>query len=209
MTRFEVFSALSKPGLHLWRPGTGLDVFLRPDETASSPGRAVFHCELGVAPLEEVHAQIFAWGDRGDQKHTWEQEAHIKLLPRTALNALPPTVYLFHGAARSLSDDPAASTQASVRIHLITASRYRDARLVLWGADMPGGGRWENLSGRTAEGPFWDLTLTGLAESFFLFKFFREVDRDWQPEADSANRVYTAADGPEVWTHSEARDVRP
>ena len=209
MTRFEVFSSLATPGLHVWRPGTNLDVFLRPVESASSPGRAVFHCELGEAPLEQIRCQIFAWGDQDDEKHSWEQETHIKVLPRGEGNALPAVVYLFHGAARSVATDPTAASTQSVRIHLITASKYRDAELFIWGADVDAGGRRQKRSGLTNEGPFWDVALSGLARSFFLFKFFREVDGQSQGEGDYANRVYVAADGSTVWTHSEARAVRP
>lgn len=208
MTRFEVFSSLPKPGLHVWRPGTNLDVFLRPNESASSAGRAVFSCELGDAPLEQIRCQIFGWGDHDDEKYGWEQETHIKLLPRGAGNALPPVVYVFHGAARTVAADPTAASIPSVRIHLITASKYLDGRLFLWGADFPAEGRTLARSGVTADGPFWDVALTGLAQSFFLFKFFRDVDGKSKGEGDYANRVYVAADGATVWTHSEARGVR-
>ena len=207
MTRFEVFSSLPAPGLHVWRPGTSLDVFIRPVESASSPGRAVFNCELGDAPLEQIQCQIFSWGNQGE-KHSWEQETHTKVLPRDAGNALPRVVYLFHGAARSVSADPTAASIESVRIHLITASKYRDAELFVWGADLSAGEPRQKRSGVTADGPFWDVALSGLARSFFLFKFYREVDGRWQGEGDYANRVYVAADGATVWTHSEARAVR-
>ena len=207
MTRFEVFSALANPGLHVWRPGTNLEVFLRRDEAASSLGRAVFQCELGAAPLEEIRCQIFEWGADSKDKRNFEQDAHIKVVPRLAANALPPVVYLWHGAARAVATDPTAVALDSVRIHLITASKYKAARLYRWGANLPADGDFLDQTGHTDEGPFWDVPLTGASRSFFLFKFFRPVDSKWIAEGDYANRVYIASDGPILWTHSETRDV--
>jgi 1,4-alpha-glucan branching enzyme len=206
VTRFEVFTTLDNPGLHVWKPATQLDVFLRPAGERLPSGAWRFRCQLGRTPLEKVCCQIFEWG-RGEEKKNWEAGHYIKTLPRGEGNALPRTVYLFHGAARAAAENPFASTHDEVTIHLVTAARYQSARLFLWGPTLAQP-RWvdkEAIPG--AQFPSWKVPLSGASRSAFLFKFFRPVGDGWEPEGDFSNRLWISQDGADVWAHSEARDV--
>ena len=204
MTTFEVFSAAQSPGLHIWKRPGNLDLFLRPHGRTAA-GAWQYECDLDVAPLEPIYGQLFTWG-AGDAKTTWEAPMHTRLLPRRADGSLPAVVYLFEGCARPLAADPFAAAHSEVTIHLITAARYRQARLYLWGPTVSGGARWVDQEPTPVDGyPVWRVALTDASRSAVLFKFFQPGANRW--ENDAANRLWVAADGPEIWTHSEGRDV--
>ena len=207
MTRFIVFTAFTRPGLHVWREGTQLKLYLEPLQQHGLPsGFHAFDCELGVAPQEKIYSLLFQWNQDGTDQIEWEQESHIHEVPRLENNHLPPSVWLFHGSARAVPADPLARQQDRVRIHLLTAARYMRAELLVWNA--PGLAQQTiPLTAHDESGPFWDLDLSGRSRSFFQFKFRRPVEGGWKDEHDFAHRLWVSQDGAEVWTHSEARDV--
>ena len=56
--------------------------------------------------------------------------------------------------------------------------------------------------------PFFDLNLAADEQSFFHFKFIRRVDGEFTGfEPDFANRLWSAEDGPEIWTHGDAAEI--
>jgi 1,4-alpha-glucan branching enzyme len=207
MIRFLASTRLARPGLHVWRANTDLRLYLHPLRDAQVPdGFTAFECELGVDPQEEIYCLLFQWSASGVEQQDWEQETHIHRVPRLDGNRLPPVVWLFHGSARAVAQDPIGAQQDQVRIHLVTAARYLHGELLLWGIP-DGDGSWRPASGHDALGPFWDVGLSDRARSFFQFKFRRPTADGWGEEPDIANRVWVAQDGQEVWTHSEGRDL--
>lgn len=207
MTRFIAFSTFTRPGLHVWREGTALKVYLEPlQDTGLPPGFYAFDCELGVTSQRKIYCLLFEWNEEGTDQTAWEQSVHIHEVPKAADNRLPAVVWLFQGSARALTADPLGQQQNRVRIHLVTAKRYMSGELFVWNA--PGVAQQGlALAGHDEAGPFWDVELSDRSRSFFQFKFRRTVDGRLEYEHDYANRVWVAQDGAEIWTHSEARDV--
>src|SRR3954447_25331107 len=123
MTRFIAFTPLSTPGLHVWREGTNSDAYLHPvPDNTLPPGAFAFETQLGAGPQEHVLCQLFAWAGSG--KSDWEKPEHIHRVPRLPDNTLPAVVYIFHGSERVLLADPFSRTEQTLRVHLITASKY-------------------------------------------------------------------------------------
>jgi hypothetical protein len=195
MTRFIVFTPFTRPGLHVWREGTQLKLYLEPLQQPGLPsGFHAFDCELEVAPQEKIYSLLFQWNQNGTDQIEWEQESHIHEVPRLENNRLPPSVWLFHGSARAVAADPLARQQDRVRIHLLTAARYMRAELLVWNASGPAQ-QTIPLTAHDESGPFWDLDLSGRSRSFFQFKFRRPVEGGWKDEHDFANRLWTFAAG--------------
>ena len=209
MTRFVAFTTFSRPGLHVWREGTQTKLFLEPLQDTGLPrGFFAFECELGIDPQETVRCLLFEWNEDRTDQTGWEQAAHIHEVPRIDGGRLPPVVWLFHGSARALIEDPLVGERDQVRIHLVTASKYMGAQLYLW--NTPGmSARELPLTGHDESGPFWDVELRDRSRSCFQFKFRRPAEGGWIDEPDYANRVWVAQDGNQIWTHSESRDVLP
>jgi hypothetical protein len=207
MTRFIVFTPFTRPGLHIWREGTQLKLYLEPLQQPGLPaGFHAFDCELGVAPQEKIYSLLFQWNHNGTDQIEWEHESHIHEVPRLENNRLPPSVWLFHGSARAVVADPLARQQDRARIHLLTAARYMHAELLVWNA--PGLAQETiPLTAHDESGPFWDLDLSGRSQSFFQFKFRRPVEGSWKDEHDFAHRLWVSQDGAEVWTEPSRRCV--
>ncbi|WP_161629848.1 alpha-amylase family glycosyl hydrolase [Desulfogranum japonicum] len=103
------------------------------------------------------------------------------------------------GATRVVTKNPFATAKESVRIHLITAKKYREGRIFIW---SPGSaGRLLSSEASDEYGPIFDISLTETERHWFLFKF---VSRAGVYEPDYANRLWVAQDGEEIWVHSQA-----
>jgi hypothetical protein len=142
------------------------------------------------------------------KEKSFEDGPFIRQLPRDpASGEWPRDVWLFQNSKRITLSNPASALFPKVRIHLITANRYRYGELYMWENDKPGVRL--TRAGEDASGPFWDVDLNEGQRHFFNFKFVRvgsEGSSDkW--EWKGANRVWTSSDGTEVWTHSEAPDL--
>ncbi|HEY3497045.1 MAG TPA: hypothetical protein VGK73_20240, partial [Polyangiaceae bacterium] len=131
-----------------------------------------------------------------------EKPEHTKTLIRTVGYRFRKHYWIVQGTSRCVTRDPFESAQDRVRIHLVTAARYRGGRLYLW---TPGtAGRFVDASGTTGEGPYFDVSTSGRERHLFLFKF---VGAEGTYEPDYANRLWISADGAEVWVHSHATAV--
>jgi 1,4-alpha-glucan branching enzyme len=155
-----------------------------------------FQYPLDAAEPGEIGIALFAY-DASDTPTDWEQREHQRVLPRVAGGGLPPEVWLVPGTARVLTEEPRDAADR-VRIHLVTARRYRDGRLCVWG---PGGAGEFAAAGADDDGPYYDVGLAGERRRLFAFRF---ASADGRLEPAYANRLWAAADGAEVWTHSEA-----
>jgi hypothetical protein len=61
MMRFIVFTSFTRPGLHVWREGTQLKLYLEPLRQAGlSPGFHLFDGELGVNLQEKIYCLLFS-----------------------------------------------------------------------------------------------------------------------------------------------------
>ncbi len=202
---FYALTAYSRPGLHIWRPFTNVRRFVAPvSEMPDENGWYRFECELDPSADADVHFKLYQRNDDDSPSRQWEE--HTRALPRQDQDQFPPRVWFVQGSARVLVDDPMAQESNRVRIHLITAQRYRDGQLFIWSPDQEGGRKLAS-QGTDEVGPFWDVDLSGRDRHLFNFKFLRQVDGNERFEPDFANRVYSSADCAEIWTHSEGREV--
>ena len=200
--RFHAAVSFVRPGLHFWVPGTPLSANLNPVHRAAD-GTWRFDAPVDDRSAPSVRALLYESDEQGEPV-AWEGDGHQREVVRQADGTFPTDVWMFQGTSRVLTEEP-PGTAERVRIHLLTARRYRDGRLYLW---RPGqAGRTVERSGLEDSGPFWDLELADGERSLFLFKFFNVVDGREEFEPDYANRLYAAADGSEVWTHSRAATV--
>src|SRR5687768_8090889 len=150
--RFSALTTFEAPALHIWNEHTDFVSDLRPVSVAES-GWAEFLYD-GAEPLSErTRFMLFnrIVGPHRSVRDEYETSAHIRHLMTAPDGAFPDHVWFVQGSARVVRVDPATAEQNSVRIHLLTASRYRESELYIW--DL--GGRSERLSqsGRDATGP--------------------------------------------------------
>src|SRR5688572_26211404 len=151
MTTFHVLSGFDQPTMHLWR-----------DRTAQSAAELSFEVEAsgfdgdGLHTFntlldQQLHGNVHMLLHRGD---TWEFAGHRKTLPRTAQYRFPDTVWCVQGAARVVTQDPFTTSQQQVRIHLITAAKYRDGELLMWSPNQPD--LRVRATGESELGPYFD-----------------------------------------------------
>ena len=203
MAIFWAKTARANPGLHVWREGTSLAVDLRP--TGMTGGWLSFDYDFETLPSERVGFMLFDFDDRGNPGN---HEPLERFLERNPGGDLPEAAWFTEGTSRVLLKDPLSAAQNSLRVHLISQNRYRPSELYLW---IPG----TDLSRRVpmqpnydALGPVFQITLAAEERSFFNFKFIRkEGDAINRYEPDYANRLWSANDGSEIWTHSEAAEI--
>lgn len=124
--------------------------------------------------------------------------AGISTRPDCEKPSAPEHVWLPHGVRR----DPFAASHDTVRVHVITANKYRGGRLYVW---LPGQrGRFIEASGEEPAGVLFDVALSGAERHLFAFK---AVTQAGQLEDDAANRLWTSDDGGEIWTHGDTDAV--
>ena len=205
--RFYVLTSYSRPGLHIWRPGTNVRRFVKPiSDSPDTNGWFRFECQLDASIEEGVHFKLYQRNEDDSPSHTWESDAHNRELPRRDQGQFPNSVWFVQGTARVLADDPMAAESNTVRIHLITSKRYRQGKLFIWSPDREARRRLD-LTGHDDVGPYWDVDLQDRDRHLFSFKFLRKVHGKDAYEPNYANRVYSSTDGNEIWTHSEGREV--
>lgn len=200
MIRFHAEVSFVRPGLHVWIPGTPLKANLLPVEHAAD-GVWRFDAHLDDRSAPSVRALLYDRDEVSGEPLVWEGDGHQREVGRRADGTFPYAVWLFQEASRVVTDEPGPAA-GRLRIHLLTARRYRDGRLYLWRPGRPG--RLVDRSEVEGGGPYWDLDLDDGDRSPFLFKF---VEASGAFEPSYANRLYVASDGPEVWTHSRAPGV--
>ena len=209
MIRFHVFTASTRPGLHVWRRNSPLSDDLHPaPHPAPAAGWHVFEYTVDTSIPDSVRCLLFEWDEDNRTAGNWESDAHQHRVPRMPDGRLAGEVWLFHGAARTVTEDPLAAAQDSVRVHLVTASRYVNGSIFIWPATGGDGGLIP-ATGHDGANPYWDLPLQGAARSFAQFKFTRPTGSGPEYEAGYANRVWVAQDGPEIWTHSDSDIILP
>ncbi|MBE2215877.1 MAG: hypothetical protein IAE82_18535 [Opitutaceae bacterium] len=205
MSRFYVYSARKAPCLHLWREGMTGGTPVTP-VAGAAPGWFTFEYALEPSPVR-VGIKLCSAGDGGEVVD-WEVDCFNRFLAPDEHGLLPDEVWFSEGACRVLTRDPNTASAATVRIHLISARRYRPCQIFLW---CPGEvGRRADMSGMDAAGPYFDVSLAEDLRRFFLFKFIRRDDAGApfdRFEPDFANRVWSSTDGGTLWTHSELAEV--
>ncbi len=209
MSKFFAYTSFPQPGLHLWREGTNLKLYLRAENDTSAPGWAQFEYEFEPGNLEAVRFMLFNFDAHGNPA-SWEPNDHQRTLPRRA-EEYAKEVWFAQGAARVLQHDPRALTHSRVRVHLISKTRFRPSELFIWDG-VAGTSRRIELDEMDELGPVFEIPLQNQERSFFNFKFVRRDPATGAIsiyEPDVANRLWVAGDGPEIWTHSEAAETSP
>lgn len=203
MTAFHAWIDEALPRLHLWRQmaaGRGAEFeFDRLPNGIDGDGLQLFEVELDHQIHEPIGFTLFF----GEREHArWEDASHNRRLPRLAQYRFPADVWFVHGVRRVLLQNPFAAAFGGVRIHVITARKYRDGRLYAW---LPGeAGRFVDAAGSEPDGIYFDVPLSGSQRHLCAFKF---VTRDGTFEVDASNRLWSAHDGGEVWTHADTDAV--
>jgi 1,4-alpha-glucan branching enzyme len=160
-------------------------------------GFRLFQDQLDHQIHEVAHALLHDDGWKAKEKHE-----HIRTLPRSPGHFFPSDLWLVEGVARVLESDPMASARSQVRVHLMLAGRYAGGKLYIW---TPGGvAHTHDQTGVDADGPYFDVTLAGRDASFFCFKF-QDAQGGFEP--DSANRLWVASDGGEIWVFSDLSEI--
>ena len=207
MTRFTVWTQIPRPGLHVWREGTRLKLHLQPVATPLAPGWVTFECDLEPRVGQDTRCMLFEFTADGAPGR-FENDAHQRVLPRLADGSYPDTVWFAEGAGRVLLADPRLAAVDHLTVRLISQRRYRSSELFLW---EPASGTSRRLEpdALEADGPRFEVPLSGMHRHFALFKFVRPSDdgRLTVFEPEFANRLWCAADGAQVWTHSEAAEL--
>jgi 1,4-alpha-glucan branching enzyme len=203
--RFHLFSGLSFPGLHVWREsggGTNLEINRHPTGAAVD-GWWEFEVDLDSSNSSPMKFIVFEWANNGGTPGKFEDAVFIRALPRVAGNAFPADVYLFERSSTIYLTDPRTVSAPTVRIHLVTASKYRDGGIYIWRHSEQG----ESIGNPTekANGVFWDLPLAGERQRYFNFKFHNGGKSLWEP--DAANRTWAASAGSEIWVKSESAEI--
>jgi len=209
MTRFIAWTQLARPGLHVWREGTRLKLYLQPVAPGPAPGWVTFEYDLEPRIGQDTQFMLFEFTESGGPGR-FEYDAHGRALPRRADGSYPDAVWFAEGAGRVLLADPMLTSADRLTVHLISKRRYRQSELFLWDPSS-GASRRMEPAGLDADGPRFELELSGVHRHLALFKFIRAGD-DGQFtafEPDFANRLWCASDGAEVWTHSEAPELTP
>ena len=151
---------------------------------------------------------LFSFDDRGSPDD-FENNVFQRVLPQLSSGDFPPAVWFVSGASRVVTEDPRGHTESSLRVHLISQSRYRPGEMYLWDS-VRGVSRRISQSGLDSWGPYFDLNLASHESSFFTFKFIRRREGQFVDfEPDAANRWWVAGDGTEIWTHSGTPAIAP
>ena len=199
MTTVHVLTGAAQPSLRIWRETAGPSgsqlAYDAEPRGVESAGLASFHTVLDSQLHGDAHALVHAADD-------WEKPEHRKTFPRTAQYRFPDDTWCAHGAARMLATNPFTASHDRVRIHLITAARYRDGQLFVWSPGRPD--RRIDATDIDAHGPYFDLELEGRDRHLFLFKFTKAGG---ELEPDYANRLWSAHDGREIWVHSDSSPI--
>ena len=199
MVRFHALTQDPAMQLHVWRRSTREDTVLFSKVSARAQeetGLLRYECALDF----HIHGDVFCKLHRDDEY--WENNAFNRQVPRLAEYRFPKDVWLVEGTSRLLMQDPFAQACDRVRIHLITAKRYREGALYLWAPGIPG--RKITTYTPEDEGIYFDVQLSGRDRNLFAFKF---IQKNGAFEPDMANRLWSSADGREIWTHSESAHI--
>lgn len=203
MTAFHAWIDEAHPRLHLWRQmpdgqASAFD-FDRLPNGIDADGLQVFEVELDHQIHEPLGFTLF-FGEYDPRR--WEDSAHGRTLPRLEQYRFPADVWFVHGVRRVLLHNPFSAVCEQLRIHVITARRYRQGRLYVW---LPGeAGRFVDATGDESGGVYFDVPLTGPQRHLCAFKF---VTSDGVFEPDTSNRLWSAHDGDELWTHADTDAV--
>ncbi len=99
MSRFIAYTHLKNPGLHVWREGTNVKLYLPPLPGAKGPGWVEFDYDFEPAVFEHVRFMLFEFAVEGSPG-AFEPDAHQREMPRAAEGTFPETVWFVEGAAR-------------------------------------------------------------------------------------------------------------
>ncbi len=204
MIEFHAYTSFAKPRLHLWNEDSAFHVTLPPQEVAETGWARFAH--RGCEPLGE--ATRFMMVDEAGGHQRWEREIFRRRLPLTGTGRPASAVWFFEDTRRVATIAPTAVADLGVRIHLVTAERYREAELFIWDPRTPDHRFWLPIDDIDGDGPIWTVPPSLTQSGFFHFKAKQRGLPDHEAyEPDAANRAWTSSDGAEIWTHAESSPV--
>ncbi|MCL6589580.1 MAG: alpha amylase C-terminal domain-containing protein [Firmicutes bacterium] len=203
--RFHALTGYSRPGLHIWhkdRPFENRLVHMKATAPEPDKGKGWWRFEVELTRPMPLNFKLFNWNSAGSQVESWENDTFRRVLKVPYGGNLPGEVWLVEGTNRVLFEDPFAHSITSVRIYLITAEKYHNSQIYLW---TPAGASHKQDSAGAKDGmPYFDLQLPPEYLPVFNFSFIRKTG---EYESEYANRTWSAADGPEIWTHSDGAAI--
>jgi hypothetical protein len=205
MSKFHAFTQFPNPGLHVWREGTNTSLNLLPSTSRDESGAVTFEYDFEPGEIE-VHFMLFNYKD--NQPDQYESDAHKRILSRKADGKFVEAVWFVQGTSRVLDRDPELASIPTLRVHLISKSRYRPSELYLWNPEEEKGRRVNSVFDDHL-GPVFEMQFTNKDPSWFCFKFIRKNKENGSFELfepDFANRLWSAHDGAEIWVHSETAE---
>jgi len=194
MQTFHALTDWKSPSLYIWRLKLDLQSKL-PALERDAHGFAVFRGELDHQIHEYTLVKLFS-------ENEWEKDAYNRALPRFEEYRFPSSMWLVQGTNRVLPRNPFETGHDEVRVHLVTAKKYRKGSLYQWTPGVKG--ELHAAEGEDEYGPIFRVPLAGRNRHLFAFKF---VDQGGNFEPDYANKLWCSLDGPEVWVHSQAAHV--
>ena len=151
------YTNLANPGLHIRREGTSIKLFLHPVNGRSGTGWVEFQCDLNSATMQNVCFMLFSFNENGSPGE-FENDAFQRELPRAPSGQFPDAVWFASGHRRVVLADPLLATQSTLRVHLISQTRFRPAEMYSWDP-VSGVNRRISQSGLDALGPVFDVNL--------------------------------------------------
>jgi hypothetical protein len=199
--RFYAQTGFERPGLHIWHKDLPFENHLVHMKATApvpekGPGWRLFEVEL-ARPMPLVF-KLFNWNSAGSGVESWESDSFKRVLKVPYGGNLPEEVWIVQGTNRVLLTDPFAHPVSTVRIHLITAQKYHNSQIYIW--TPTGVSQKLNTTGTDNGMPYFDLQLPPEFQPVFNFIFIRNTGEYEDPYS---NRTWSAADGPEIWTHSD------
>src|SRR5436190_19816658 len=104
MSRFYAQTAFANPGLHLWREGTGMKLYLHPAAPRTDLGWTEFNYDLEPGVQESVCFMLYDY-TAAQQPGEFEKNEHRRTLPRNADGTFGD-VWFVQGSGRALDYDP-------------------------------------------------------------------------------------------------------
>ncbi len=205
MTVFHAITQFTNPGLHVWREGSNASLDLFPSMPRDESGGVTFEYDFEPG-AREVRFMVFNY--KGNTPDQYENDAHQRVLPRKTDSSFIEEIWFVQGADRVLDRDPKSASGKTLKVHLISKSRYRPSEFYLWDP-ATGDGRRVNQMFDDHLGPYFEIQLTSKEQSSLCFKFIRTNEESGSFELfepDFANRLWSAHDGEEIWVHSETAE---
>ncbi len=118
MVTFHALTNWKIPSIHIWRQNLALQYNLA-ELGRDEHDFSVFRDEPDHQIHEYANFKLFSGNE-------WEDDEHHRLLPRFDEYRFPANVWLVKGTNRVLTQNPFDASYDEVRVHLVTARKFRN-----------------------------------------------------------------------------------